>query len=67
MLVNILRDCGDMNIFKTLFVLGVELDFWHFFPIFLYCGFQNYKHRLIFLHYILSMWHFLTLLKNYSH
>ena len=28
MLMQILRDCGDMKILKTLFVLGVELDLW---------------------------------------
>ena len=28
MLMQILRDCGDMKILKTLFVLEVELDLW---------------------------------------
>ena len=28
MLIQILRDCGYMKIFKTLFLIGVELDLW---------------------------------------
>ena len=32
------------------------------FPIVLYCGCQNYRHRFIFKHYIMSMWHCLIML-----
>ena len=35
------------------------------FPIFLYCGCQNYIHLLMFLHYILSVWYCLILLEHY--
>ena len=28
MLMKILWDCGDMEILKTLFMIGVELDLW---------------------------------------
>ena len=64
MLMQILRDCGYMEIHKTLFVLGVELFLWYLFPIVLYCGCQNYRHRLLFLRYILIMWYCLILLEH---
>ena len=65
MLMHILRDFGDKKIFKTIFLLGVELDLWQLFPIFLYYLCQNYRQRLLFLCYILSLWHCLTLLEHY--
>ena len=44
-LMNILREYGDMKILKTIFVLGVEIDLCYLFTIVLYCGCQNYRNQ----------------------
>ena len=60
-------DCGYINNRKTLFVLGVGMVLWQFFPIFLYCVFQNYRQIFISLLYITIMCHWLIILETYFH